>query len=252
MPTVEGIFFAERGVGPALVCVHGAGGSHRHWGGLLAGLAGAARVIALDLPGHERSAARGGDSSAPGTVSIAAYAADVAAFLDALGLERPLLAGHSMGAAIALELTAAAPERVAGLVLVGAAARLRVAPALLAGLAEDPPGAVEQLVALMYPEPAAHLHAPAAADYLRCVKILRADFAACDGWDIRARLGGLALPALVLGGDADVMTPPRLAAELRDLLGAELAMLPGVGHVPMVEAPEATAALVARWLSDSG
>lgn len=241
MPTLNGIFYAERGAGPPLVCIHGAGGSHRHWGGLLAPLAASARVIALDLPGHDRSAP-------PPRASIAAYAADVAALLDALGLGRAALAGHSMGAAVALELAAAAPARVSGLALVGAAARLRVAPDLIAGLAADPAAAVARLVALMYPEPAAHLRGPAAEEYLRAPAVLRAGFLACDGWDIRARLAGLALPALVVSGSADVLTPPKLAAELRELLGAELATLPGVGHVPMVEAPAATAALIAAWL----
>jgi pimeloyl-ACP methyl ester carboxylesterase len=242
MPTVNGIFYAERGAGPPLVCVHGAGGSHRHWGGLLAALAPHARVLAVDLPGHGRS-------TPAGAISIPAYAEALGAFVDALGLERPLLAGHSMGAAVALELAVARPGRVGGLALVGAGARLRVAPTMLSGLAADPPAAIAQLVAWMFPEPVAHLREPAAADYLAAPEILRADMAACDGWDIRGRLAGLGLPALVVCGDADVMTPPKLAGELQELLGAELVTLSGVGHVPMVQAPDATAAAIAAWLS---
>jgi len=241
MPAANGIFYAERGAGPPLLCVHGAGGTHRHWGGLLAGLAASARVIALDLPGHDRSAP-------PGRATLAAYAADLAALLDALGIERASVVGHSMGAAVALELAVAAPGRVVGLALVGAAARLRVAPALLDGLAAAPAPAIEQLVATMYPT-APQLRAPAAAEYMRWPATLRTDFLACDGWDMRARLPGLRLPALVLCGDADQLTPPKLARELQALLGAELAMLPGVGHVPMIEAPKATADALTGWLA---
>lgn len=234
MPIIDGLFYAERGSGRPLVLVHGAGGTHRNWGCMLAPLARVARVIAVSLPGHDRSA------GAP-RPSLAAYADDLAAFLDALGLERPVLAGHSMGAGVALELAAARPARVAALALVGAGARLRVAPDLLAGLAADPDAAIDRLVAAMYPEPAAHLRPGAAAEYRRRPAVLRADLAACDGWDIRPRLAGLGLPAVVVAGEADQMTPPRLARELQGLLGAELVLLPGVGHVPMVEACAATA-----------
>lgn len=242
MPVINEIFYAERGAGPrGIVCVHGAGGSHRHWGALLAALAEHGRVIAVDLPGHDRSAG-------PARAALAAYAADLRALIAALGLERPIVAGHSMGAAVALELAVAEPALVGGLALIGAAARLRVAPWLVDGLASEPAATVARLVALMYPT--AELRGPAAADYLRWPARLRDDFLLCDGWDIRARLAGLALPALVVGGEADAMTPPKLAEELRALLGAQLVLLPGVGHVPMVEAPEATAAALVAWLEE--
>lgn len=242
MPTRDGIFFAERGAGAPLVCVHGAGGSHTHWGHVLAGLSDAARVIVPDLPGHGRS-------PPPGRASVAAYGAAVLALLDALGLERALLAGHSMGAAAALEAAVAAPGRVAGLALVGASARLRVAPALLAGLAETPDAAIDDLVAAMYPGPAAHLRAAAAAEYRRDPATLRADFLACDGWDARGPVAALRCPALVVCGEADALTPPRLARELAGLIpGATLALLPAVGHVPMLEAPGAVVAALRAWL----
>ncbi len=246
MPMISGIFFAERGGGLPVLCLHGAGGSHTHWGHLLAGLSGVARVIAPDLPGHGRS-------QPPAPADIAGYGAAAIALLDALGLERAILAGHSMGAAAALEAAVAAPERVAGLALLGASARLRVAPAFIAGLADDPEPTITQLVATMYPEPSAHLREGAAAEYRRDPARLRADFLACDGWDIRARLAGVTSPTLVLTGAADAMTPPKLAQELAGLLpGAELVLLPEVGHVPMLEAPEATCATLSTWLQRLG
>lgn len=244
MPIVDAIFYAARGAGPPLVCLHGAGGTHTHWGYVLAGLSESARVLAPDLPGHGRS--RG-----PAPSTVAGYGAAALALLDALGLERAILAGHSMGAAAAIEAALAAPGRIAGLALVGAAARLRVAPAILAGLAADPAAAIDQLVTMMYPGPSAHLRAPAAAAYLRDPDLLRADFAACDGWDARARVPALACPALVICGEGDVMTPPRLATELAGMLaGSRLALLPEVGHVPMLEAPEATVEAMRAWLNE--
>lgn len=203
-------------------------------------------MLAVDLPGHDRS-------PGPSRGSLAAYADDLLGFLDALGLERAFVAGHSMGGGVALELAVAHPERVAGLALISTGARLRVAPTLLAGLATDPDAAIDQMVAMMYPEPAAQWRAGAADEYRRCADVLRADLVACDGWDIRGRLAGLALPAVVVAGNKDVMTPPKLAHELQALLGAELVMLPGVGHVPMVEACVATSeALRGVWRLDIG
>lgn len=242
MATIDGIFYAQRGQGTPLICLHGAGGTHRHWGELFAPLSATARLIAPDLPGHGRSAL-------PGRATIADYAAVALHLLDALELERAVLAGHSMGAAAALEAALAAPERVRGLALIGASARLRVAPELLQALAADPDAAIERLVQWIYAEPAAHLRAAAAAEFRQCDPVvLRGDFAACDGWDARARLGSLRCPALVICGEADRMTPPKLARELQALLDGELVLLPGVGHMPMLEAPAATATALRAWL----
>lgn len=239
MPTLNGIFYAERGSGPPLVCLHGAGGRHTHWGHLLAGLSDVAHVLAPDLPGHGRS-------SLPAPTTLAAYAARVLALLDALELEQALLVGHSMGAAVALEAYLAAPARITGMVLLGAAARLRVTPAILTGLNDDPSAAVTALVNAMYPA-SADLRPAAIQEYLRDPAILRHDLQLCDGWDGRANLRP-GPPALVISGAADQLTPPKLATELRDLLAARLVSLPDVGHVPMLEAPQASVEAIRIWL----
>lgn len=234
--TAEGrVFYATRGAGPAVLCLHGAGGSHRHWGHLLAGLSERAQLIAVDLPGHGRSAP-------PGRASVAAYAAAALALLDALGLERATVAGHSMGAATALELACARPERVERLVLAGAAARLRVLPALIGGMLTDHAATIDLLVGMLYaPDAPPERLAAARADYMTCDPLVfRDDFGACDGWDIRPRLGQIAAPALIFSGAEDRLTPPRFAEELRaGLPRAELVTIAGCGHVPMVERPEA-------------
>lgn len=240
MPTCNGIFYAERGHGPPIVCLHGAGGLHTHWGHLLTGLAEHGRVIAPDFPGHGRSAA-------PAPADLVAYGTAILDLLDALELAQAVLIGHSMGAAAALEAYLAAPARVTGLVLIGAAARLRVAPALLAGLTTDPPTAVNQLVTAMYPEAASELRPAAINEYLRDPVILAHDLRVCDGWDRRAQLRA-GPPALVLVGSADQLTPPKLGHELANLLEAQLVSLSGVGHAPMIQDPAATLAAIRAWL----
>jgi pimeloyl-ACP methyl ester carboxylesterase len=114
--------------GPPLVLVHGAGGTHRHWPEELRALPGR-RVLALDLPGH-------GGSPGPSLSSIGAYARSVLAALDALEIPSAVLAGHSMGGAIALTLALEAPSRVAGLALVATGAKLRVSKFVLDATAD--------------------------------------------------------------------------------------------------------------------
>ena len=150
---------AARPAGPPLVLVHGAGGNLMHWPGALRRLPGHT-VYALDLPGH-------GKSGGAGRAEIGAYADVVRGFAEALGLVPFVLAGHSMGGAIALEFALRYPARLAGLILVGTGAKLRVAPEILTGILDDlrghdrAPGAVGARRARRS-EPAAPLHAAAA------------------------------------------------------------------------------------------
>ena len=114
----------EAGVGPPLVLVHGAGGSADLWDPQLDGLADVARVVAPDLPGHGRAPGQG-------KPSIAAYAEWLGTFLGTLRAGRAVVVGHSMGGAVAQALALRAPGRLAGLVLIGTGAKLRVLPRLV-------------------------------------------------------------------------------------------------------------------------
>jgi pimeloyl-ACP methyl ester carboxylesterase len=240
------VFYTRRGsAGSAVVCLHGAGGNHRHWGYIQGGLTDTARVFAVDLPGHGRS-------DGPGHSRIADYAAWVPLLLDSLELEQVILLGHSMGAATALQVALDAPERVQGLVLLGASARLRVAPTILEGLQDDLPAAIESLVRLLFPiEADERLHNNAITDFHQVAPhVLRNDFAACDGWDIRPRLAEVACPLLIIAGTDDQLTPLKLAYELHSgVAGSELLSLSGVGHMAMLERPGSVCDAVRPWLA---
>ena len=101
----ERVFYARRSAlspeAPDLILVHGAGGNHQHWGAAVRNLR-SANVYALDLPGHGRS-------SGNGRTAIADYAAFVVGFMDALGLQKAVIAGHSMGGAIATTMALELP-----------------------------------------------------------------------------------------------------------------------------------------------
>jgi len=253
MPIIETaagpLFYAQHGsAGLPVVAITGAGGTHRHWGYQMRDLAGIARLYTLDLPGHGRS-------PLPGRASVPEYGAAVLALLDACQLERAVLVGHSMGGAIALWAALERPERVAGLALVGSGARLRVAPAILQGLAADYLATQRMIVRMSYaPGTPAELLAQADADYARCdPQVYRDDFAACNDFDLRTRLGELSHPTAIVCGDADQMTPPKYSRELQaGIMGAALTMVARAGHMAMIERPAAVSAALRELVGRSG
>ena len=223
---------------PPLVLVHGAGGTLMHWPGELRRLAGY-DVYALDLPGH-------GGSGGRGRSDTGAYAEAVRGFAETLRLRPFVLAGHSMGGAIALELALQPLDRLTGLVLVGTGARLRVAPEILAGMLDD----FESTARLVAQRSHAGQVPPALLDlYVRRMravppKVILDDFLACDHFDRLADVSRIAFPTLVICGDADRMTPVKYSRYLAEQIrGAELVIVPGGGHMALLE-PAASQAVV--------
>ena len=226
-----------------LVLVHGAGGSHLDWPAPLRRLRGA-NVYALDLPGHGRS-------EGPGRSGIADCRDFLLAFLDALDLERATVVGHSMGGAIALDFALHYRDRLAGLVLVGSGARLRVAPAILTGILSDFEATVDLVCDYAF--------GPSASEQLRRLgrqrllktppQVLHGDYVACDAFDVMERLGEVRCPTLVIGGTADMLTPPKYAVYLRDHIpGAELVLVDAAGHMVMLEKPEVVARAISKFI----
>jgi pimeloyl-ACP methyl ester carboxylesterase len=228
-----------------IVFVHGTGDSARAWDGVIAALP-EQRCLALDLPGH--GAAAGATLSAD--AGVQAYADYVQAALARQGQAAVCLVGHSLGSAIALRLAVEAPALVSRLVLVGAGARLRVLPALLALAATSPDDAMRRVVELGF-APAHRAEADRYAARLALAgpgTVLR-DLAACDAFDMMGELGRVAQPALVMVGAEDRLTPPKYAAYLRDELAqAHLVTIPGAGHYLNAEAPAQVAGAIRDWL----
>ena len=122
---------------PAIVFVHGAAFDHSVWQWQSRYFAHHGySVLAVDLPGHGRS---------PGTVrtSIEALADWVAALLEAAGVERAAVVGHSMGSLVALETALRHPARVTRLALVGTSAPMAVGEPFIAAARDDSPAALD-------------------------------------------------------------------------------------------------------------
>lgn len=239
----EMLFYTVNGRGgPALILIHGAGGSHLHWPAALRRLPGAT-VYAIDLPGHGRS-------EGPGRERIEDYVAEIVRFMDAVEVSRGVLVGHSMGGAIAQMTALTAPERVAGLVLVGTGARLRVAPALLDGILQDARGALALITEWAWGPEADPAMVARGRQMMARVdpRVVWGDFAACDRFDIRERVGEITAPTLVITGSEDRMTPAKFGQWLAERILARFVLIEGAGHMVMLEKPDQVASAVREWL----
>ncbi len=229
---------------PAIVLVHGAGGTHLHWPAELRRIPGAT-VYALDLPGHGRSSGEGCDT-------VTGYAEAVDAFIRAVGAERAIITGHSMGGATAMTL-ALDFDCVAGLVLVGTGARLRVAPAILDGIRSDFAKSAELVTRFAWsPKAPSRLTELGYQALLNTgPDVLWGDFTACDHFDVMDRLREIEVPTLVIAGTADNLTPVKYAHFLAESIsGARLAIVDGAGHMVMLEQPVETGKAVRDFLED--
>lgn len=231
---------------PALLFCHGAGGSHRHWLYQVEGLKERAAPLAVDLPGHGNS---GGEPSD----EIAVYREFLRGFSATLGLQKLVLAGHSMGGAVALDYALHYADSLSGLILAGSGARLRVAPPFLEACRRGnvPTGLIE----FAYGPAAPAELLESARQEMAAVppQTYFADFTACNNFDCMERLAEIDLPVLLTCGGADQMTPPKYSRYLVERLPrAELVEVEGAGHMVMLEAPQEVNRAIASFLEKIG
>lgn len=260
------LHYVERGSGPAIVMVHGLGGQLRNFGyGMLGPLARDHRVILLDRPGSGYSTAD--DDTEPG---IADQAAIVARFIETLGIERPLLVGHSLGGAVALSLALARPDLIRGLALIAPLTQPQEAvPEAFKGLAAIP-ASIRRLMARTLGTPLSRLTAERTLNAVFAPEVPPADFATRGGGALAQRpasiaaaaadlaaahheMAGiaalyptLAVPTAILFGRDDAILSATLHGDVTAaaIPGARIEVIDG-GHMIPVTAPDATARFVA-------
>ncbi len=259
---VDGVRWRSReieGQGEPLVFLHGLLASSASWQDVLAGCSSGRPAIAVDLPGFGCS-----DRPWPHDYTVAGQARSLLRFFDARGIRRAVLVGNSLGGALALYLAVEHPERVAALVLVDPATpqaripwtvRLVRAPLLgEAALAL----ALRPFVSVWLKR---GLYARASRvtdreidDAWRPLKIrgtrraalaaIRTDPLAYRGLEARVRV-----PTLVVWGERDRLLPACEGEHVRSrIAGSELLIIPGAGHLPQREQPEAFARALAEFL----
>lgn len=234
---------------PELLLVHGAGEQASSFRALVESLR--VPAAAVNLPGHGTSA----QATSPETPALAASIEEMAEAVESCvaALPRPVvLLGHSMGGAIVLEMALRRRVRPKALILYSTGARLRVSPVFIDRLenhyAERSRDTVRPLFGPTVTDVvlddylALPIH-PTNAPSL-------ADFRAVNRFDRMSEIAAIDLPTLVLGGDADVMTPAKYQAYLAEnIRGAERVVLPGAGHMGHLESPPAFAAAVERFVA---
>lgn len=232
---------------PTVIFLHGSGLAGAFWHRQVDGLADSMNTVAIDLPGH-------GQSDAPTFESVRAYAAAVMQFIRTCGFSRPIPCGLSLGGAIALQMLLDYPESLAGGILLGTGARLRVQPEIFDRIASDYPGFVAATGTM-----AASPRTPASA--LTQVQKLTADcppavtvadYRACDRFDVMARLAEIHRPVLVICGADDLLTPVKYSDYLtRHIVKARLTVIPQAGHLAPVEQPAAVNEAIRSFVMQS-
>ncbi|MFI0844021.1 alpha/beta fold hydrolase [Mesorhizobium sp. IMUNJ 23232] len=241
------------GEGFPLVMIHGLGGTSNMFFPQMQALSGF-RVVRVDLPGSGRSP-RPVDA-----LSIEGMAQAVLKVMEATGVEKAHVVGHSMGTIVAQQIAAERPEAVASLVLFGALAepaeatrnglQARAKLARSGGMSDI----ADQIVANAI---SAHTreHFPAAAAFVR-ESITRQDFESyartCEALAKAQAIDAkrIKAPALLITGDADTVNPPSVAQALADRIkGAVFSSLDRSGHWATVEAPGECSRRLADFLA---
>jgi pimeloyl-ACP methyl ester carboxylesterase len=225
-----------------IVFVHGAGLDHS-WFGLQSRYFGyhGFNVLALDLPGHGRSAG-------PALTSVGAMADWISRLMTSLKIEKASVIGHSMGSLIAVDFAARHAAHVDRIALIGTAYPMKVGEPFLDAAKRDSYDAFDmstiwghapQVPLGRNPNPGMWMYGDTQARLERLASgVLYADLKACNDFQFS---GKVACPALFILGKRDVMTPPRAAKGLQEQIpGSKSVVVDFSGHSLMAEAPDAT------------
>jgi pimeloyl-ACP methyl ester carboxylesterase len=221
----------------SLLFIHGSGGDHSVWSHQYARLRKKYNIVAVDLPGH-------GLSGGSGEKDVGSYCAWIKKLLNILGLNNAVLAGHSLGAAIALRFAINYPEAIKGIVSVGGGMKMPVNPFILDYLKTNPAMIPAEITELICKFSLAKENRPKFLDVLQKnisssnVGFLYGDLLACNELDLTCEIDKIKVPALMICGAEDKMTSPDFSRGLAaGIGGANLEIIAGAGHMVMMERP---------------
>jgi pimeloyl-ACP methyl ester carboxylesterase len=230
-----------------IVFIHGAGDSARMWRLQLEQLEPERQVYAIDLPGHGQRP----DTLLPGA-TVQDYAQATYQIIQVeLGLSRPVIAGHSLGGAIALTMALEHEAELGGLILISTGARIRVHPTLLETARTAPEQALLQLVDLSVAQSTASsvTQAVLSEQAQLAPNTLYRDLMACNAFDCMTRLHEITLPTLIICGSEDSATPVKYSHYLHEhIAGSTLRIISEAGHYAPREQPGAVNEAIREWL----
>jgi pimeloyl-ACP methyl ester carboxylesterase len=249
----------EAGTGEPVVLIHGFPLTGEMWRPQLEALSSAMRVIAPDLQGFGGSTA----PEDPAAYSMENWARDVAALLDHLEIDRAIVGGQSMGGYVSMAFLRLFPERVKALILAdtkAAADSPEVKEKRTEQIRLVTEGRKKEVLDALLPPLVAERTLHERHDLVARVRSLMESVppaglvgalgALRDRPDATELLAGAKVPALLLCGAEDALTPPERMRELQEgIPGAKLAVIPGAGHVANLEAPAAFGREVAGFVA---
>jgi pimeloyl-ACP methyl ester carboxylesterase len=240
-----------------LVLIHGIGADGRMFEPVVERLADAAHIVVWNLPGY-------GGKPLVGPLTFPGLAAALAADLEALGIDRAVLLGHSIGGMVVQELAATFPQRVRALILSATTAvfgsrdgsfQREFLQARLGPL--DAGQTMAQMGAEVSPRLLGSAAAPDAAAAL--VKLMsevpeatfRAAVQCLVTFNRRTELERIAAPTLLIAGEEDTNAPLKAMTRMAEVVrGARLEVLGGIGHLAPLECPDRYADIVRRFLAE--
>jgi pimeloyl-ACP methyl ester carboxylesterase len=237
--------------GRPFLLLHGAGSNGHAWHYQYEHLGRRHSPIAPDLPGHGRS------SGVEGLRTIEDYAAFTLALLNALRLDSAVIAGHSMGGAIAMELALRHPARVTALVLIATAAKFNIPQARIdtwravtMGRASQPfnnEGYSPKTIA----DKAEIIREGWGEQIQTDPRVRWGDLVACAQVDLRERISRIDRPTLILAGADDSITPRADAELLKSRIkGARLEVIPDAAHRLTTECADLTNSAIEKFLGE--
>ena len=246
--------FSDRGIGPAVILLHGFPLDRRIWSDQIEPLAKVCRVIALDLRGHGRS----GTTQGPYPMDL--FADDVLMLMTAMKVPKFAVVGHSMGGYIAFALHRKAPERLSGIALV--ASRAKADSEEARRIREESAQRVEKegmrSMAETMPDRLLNLEAPRSVMELVRDVITTANPMGVAGAlrgmamrpDASAQLSTIRVPTLIAAGRGDRIVPVAESEAMAAAIpGSRTAWFDKSGHMPMVEEPAAFTDALVAWAS---
>ena len=221
----------------SLVFIHGSGSDHSAWSNQYGQLHKKYNIVAINLPGH-------GHSGGGGEADVGDYCLWVKKLLAILDLESAVLVGHSLGAAITLRFALNYPQEIAGIVLVGGGMKMPVNPFFLEFLKTNPPVVPAELIDLickysLAKENRSKFSAPLQKSISQSkVNVLYGDLLACNNLDLTQETDEIDVPALIICGAKDKMTPLDFSRQLAaSISSATMEIVEGAGHMVMLERP---------------
>jgi 3-oxoadipate enol-lactonase len=250
-----GLHYESQGDGPAVVFVHGLGGTSNVWHAQKATLSRSFRVITYDLSGSGRS------DRAARSVSLEGWADELAGLMDHAGVAEAVIVGHSLGTVVAQKFAAKYPPRAKAVVLAGALVEL--GPAGKEGFTKraetvEKEGMIGVADTVMTGalSPGTREGNPALAGMVR--EMLLSNEPACYAAACRALIAGSAkedqakvrCPTLLVVGDQDPVTPLALQRQIASAIpNSRIRVVPNTAHLTMLETPGAFNAILLEFLA---